>query len=84
MNFIAPRCAAPKVMPWVACTRNSSANGGSKAVTVQRIRRLRQRVVEQPGFVAPRWQDDDHFDLDFHVRHLSLPAPGSRRRTRAS
>lgn len=22
------------------------------------------------------WRDDDHFEIDHHVRHLSLPAPG--------
>src|SRR3954451_8477431 len=48
-------------------------------LTVQRVRRLRQRVVEPPGFSAPRWEDDPMFDLDFHVRHVSLPAPGTER-----
>ena len=49
------------------------------ALTVRRVRRLRQRVVEPPGFAAPRWEDDPMFDLDFHVRHVSLPAPGDER-----
>jgi diacylglycerol O-acyltransferase / wax synthase len=49
------------------------------AGTVERIRRLQQRVVEPPGFTAPRWADDPHFDLDFHIRHVSLPAPGTDR-----
>ena len=49
------------------------------ALTARRVRRLRQRVVEPPGFAAPRWEDDPLFDLDFHVRHVSLPAPGSER-----
>lgn len=49
------------------------------ATTVQRLPRLRQRVVEPPGFVAPRWADDPHFDLDFHVRHVALPAPATER-----
>jgi WS/DGAT/MGAT family acyltransferase len=49
------------------------------ATTVQRIRRLRQRVVEPPGYGSPKWDDDPHFDLDFHVRHVSLPAPGTER-----
>lgn len=52
---------------------------GRMALTAQRIRRLRQRVVEPPGWAAPRWEDDPLFDLDFHVRHLSLPAPGTMR-----
>lgn len=49
------------------------------AITVRRVRRLRQRVVEPPGFAAPRWEDDPTFDLDFHVRHVALPAPGTER-----
>lgn len=49
------------------------------ATTVQRLPRLRQRVVEPPGFVAPRWADDPHFDLDFHVRDIALPAPATDR-----
>src|SRR3954451_12400737 len=49
------------------------------ALTAQRVRRLRQRVVEPPGFSAPRWEEDPMFDLDFHVRHISLPAPGTER-----
>jgi WS/DGAT/MGAT family acyltransferase len=49
------------------------------ATTVQRIPRLRQRVVEPPGYGSPKWDEDPHFDLDFHIRHVSLPAPGSER-----
>jgi diacylglycerol O-acyltransferase len=49
------------------------------ATSVQRVRRLRQRVVESPGFNAPSWEDDPAFDLDFHVRHIALPAPGTER-----
>ena len=25
---------------------------------------------------VPRWVEDEHFDLDYHVRHSALPAPG--------
>jgi diacylglycerol O-acyltransferase len=39
---------------------------------------LRWRLVEVPfGLDYPYWIDDDNFDLDFHVRELALPAPGS-------
>ena len=39
---------------------------------------LRRRLVEVPfGIDRPYWADDPHFDLDFHVRELALPAPGS-------
>jgi WS/DGAT/MGAT family acyltransferase len=44
------------------------------------IPRLRHRV--QPGPVAlspPVWVDDPDFDLDYHVRHVALPKPGSMR-----
>ncbi len=40
---------------------------------------LRQRLVEVPlGLGRPYWVDDPHFDLEFHLRELALPAPGSR------
>ncbi|MFK7954509.1 MAG: wax ester/triacylglycerol synthase family O-acyltransferase [Lysobacterales bacterium] len=26
---------------------------------------------------APHWVEDDNFDLDYHVRHSALPAPGT-------
>jgi diacylglycerol O-acyltransferase len=39
---------------------------------------FRQRLVEVPlGLNRPYWVDDPGFDLDFHVRELALPAPGS-------
>src|SRR5438094_3000431 len=39
---------------------------------------LRSRLVEVPfGLDYPYWIDDPDFDLDFHVRELALPAPGS-------
>ncbi len=37
----------------------------------------RRRLVEVPfGIDHPYWIEDSEFDLDFHVRHLGLPAPG--------
>ncbi|MCW3038748.1 MAG: wax ester/triacylglycerol synthase family O-acyltransferase [Solirubrobacterales bacterium] len=39
---------------------------------------LRWRLHEVPlGLDYPYWVDDPHFDLDFHVRELALPSPGS-------
>jgi diacylglycerol O-acyltransferase / wax synthase len=42
------------------------------------IEPFRRRLVEVPlGLDRPYWIIDPDFDLDFHVRHLGLPAPGS-------
>jgi diacylglycerol O-acyltransferase / wax synthase len=41
------------------------------------VPRLRHRLEEPPlGLANPVWTDDTAFDLDWHVRQLSLPAPG--------
>jgi diacylglycerol O-acyltransferase len=41
------------------------------------VPRLRHRLEEPPlGLANPIWTDDTGFDLDWHVRQLSLPAPG--------
>jgi WS/DGAT/MGAT family acyltransferase len=41
--------------------------------------RLRQRVLRVPyGFARPLWVDDEHFDLDFHLRRSAVPSPGGR------
>ena len=42
------------------------------------VPRYRQRLVEVPGGLGtPVWVDDEHFDLDYHVRRSALPRPGS-------
>jgi len=47
---------------------------------LSRVPRLRERVVPGLGRLAPPvWATDPEFDLAYHVRHLSLPAPGSMR-----
>ncbi len=39
---------------------------------------FRQRLVNVPlGLGRPYWVDDPHFDIEFHLRDISLPAPGS-------
>jgi diacylglycerol O-acyltransferase len=41
------------------------------------VPRLRQRLEEPPlGVMNPVWTDDTSFDIDWHVRQVSLPAPG--------
>ena len=47
---------------------------------VHMVPRLRQRVQPTPANLsAPLWVDDPNFDIDYHVRHLALPKPGSMR-----
>ncbi len=44
---------------------------------VGRLEPMRRRVVEVPMQLDhPYWIDDADFDLDFHVRHLSIAPPG--------
>ena len=39
---------------------------------------LRWRLLETPfGLDYPHWVDDPHFDLEYHVRAIALPAPGT-------
>jgi len=46
---------------------------------VEPFPRFRQ-VVREPrlGIGAPQWEDDPEFDLDLHLHHVALPAPGDR------
>src|SRR4029079_1633523 len=40
--------------------------------------RSRQKLALVPlGQGRPVWVDDPHFNLDYHLRHSALPAPGS-------
>src|SRR4051794_30748145 len=48
------------------------------ASAVADIPRMRERVVPALGRLAPpSWQPDREFRLDYHVRHVALPSPGS-------
>lgn len=38
---------------------------------------LRQRVVESPPPAPPRWEQAPDFDLDFHMRRVTAPSPGT-------
>lgn len=49
---------------------------------LQYIPRYRQRLDWVPYDRRPVWIDDDRFDFDYHVRHTSLPKPGSDRQLR--
>jgi diacylglycerol O-acyltransferase / wax synthase len=52
---------------------------GSK---LQYIPRYRQRLGYVPYNRSPVWIDDDTFNFDYHVRHTSLPRPGSDQQLR--
>ncbi|WP_123024468.1 wax ester/triacylglycerol synthase domain-containing protein [Mycolicibacterium stellerae] len=41
------------------------------------VPKFRQRVVESPYPLPPRWEDDPDFDLTFHLRRITAPKPGS-------
>ena len=48
--------------------------------SVAEIPRLRERVVSTTGRLSnPTWTPDTEFDFDWHVRHVSLPNPGTDR-----
>ena len=47
------------------------------------VPRFRQKVRFVPGDLGrPVWVDDPHLNLEYHVRHTSLPAPGSEEQLR--
>ncbi len=68
-----------------------SPRGGQPPLTLDRLTQiigrrlhlipsLRRRIVEVPfGLDQPYWVEDPAFDLEFHVRELALPAPGTAR-----
>jgi WS/DGAT/MGAT family acyltransferase len=48
------------------------------------VPRYRQRLAFVPfGQGRPRWVDDPHLNLRYHVRHTALPSPGSEDQLRA-
>jgi WS/DGAT/MGAT family acyltransferase len=44
-----------------------------------RSQRFRQRIENVPLLGRRVWVDDPRFNLDYHVRHTALPAPGDER-----
>jgi diacylglycerol O-acyltransferase len=48
------------------------------------VPRYRQRVAFVPlGGGLPRWVDDPHFNLRYHIRHSALPGPGREEQLRS-
>jgi len=52
------------------------------AGVLHRIPRYRQRLAWVPIEGTPVWVDDEGFNLDYHVRHTSLPRPGDTNQLR--
>ncbi len=50
---------------------------------LQYIPRYRQRLEWIPYDRRPVWVDDGHFSLDYHLRHTSLPRPGTDQQLKA-
>jgi WS/DGAT/MGAT family acyltransferase len=50
---------------------------------LHRIPRYRQKIMWIQEHRTACWVDDDQFNLDYHVRHTSLPKPGSEDQLRA-
>jgi WS/DGAT/MGAT family acyltransferase len=51
---------------------------------LQRVPRFRQKLAMVPfGIGRPVWVDDTHFNLEYHVRHTALPAPGNEQKLMA-
>ena len=72
----------------VALFDGSDLRTGEGGIDIDRIRRhiasklnyiprYRQRLAWTPGNRHPVWIDDAHFNFDYHVRHTSLPRPGT-------
>jgi WS/DGAT/MGAT family acyltransferase len=47
------------------------------ASVLHKVPRFRQRLKWIPVANHPVWVDDPHLDIRYHVRHTSLPRPGS-------
>jgi diacylglycerol O-acyltransferase / wax synthase len=56
---------------------DADAIRGRLASELHRIPRYRQKLAWIPLTQRPVWIDDDRFNIDYHVRHTSLPRPGS-------
>jgi WS/DGAT/MGAT family acyltransferase len=80
---------APQHVAATLVLRSGSLRTAEGGVDIERIRRYvasrlaripryRQRLAYVPLERHPVWVDDDHFQIEFHVRHTALPQPGDR------
>jgi len=58
---------------------DAEAIRNATAALLHRIPRYRQKLVEIPVEGRPVWVDDPTFNIDYHIRHTSLPRPGTER-----
>ena len=80
---------APMLLNLVQIYDPSTAPGGSvtfKGILAEIEARLhltptfRRKLMNMPlGLSTPWWIEDEDFDLEYHVRHIALPAPGDWR-----
>jgi len=88
LHFETASCYMHVALTAVFETGSLAKRGGG--IDIKRIRhhiasrlpllpRYRQRLAYVPLTSDPVWVDDDHFDLDYHVRHTNLPHPGGTR-----
>jgi WS/DGAT/MGAT family acyltransferase len=72
--------ANPAVITGILLTRRPLDFGKVRKLYRERLlgfERFRQRVVERGLPLAqPVWEDAEDFDLDRHLHHVALPAPG--------
>jgi WS/DGAT/MGAT family acyltransferase len=47
------------------------------ASVLHHVPRYRQRLMWVPGEARAVWVDDPYFRLDYHLRHIALPKPGT-------
>jgi len=84
----AERENAPMHVGAVAILESGTLRNGDGGVDVSRYRRAiesvlhwipryRQKLAWTPVEGWPVWVDDRHFDIGYHVRHLSLARPGT-------
>ena len=56
----------------------------SARLRLQKVPRFRQKLRTVPfGVGRPVWVDDTHFNLEYHIRHTALPAPGNDEKLKA-
>ncbi len=76
------RACEARSWPCPGSTAAPTGNDSSARVTetCELIPRLRQRVVAAPFRLGPpRWEGDDYFDIDYHLRRTIAPKPGDYR-----